>query len=65
MQTTTSTPPTRRDLATIGFSRPEIERLIALRTGYDGFRERCENNTEYERLSFLKWRYQQGRAERG
>jgi hypothetical protein len=60
MYTTTSTPTTRRDLATLGFSATEIERLTALRAGYDRHREYFESNAEYERLNFLKWRYQRG-----
>ena len=65
MQTTTTAPTTRHDLAQLGFTSTEIERLSALRAGYDRHREYFESNAEYERLNFLKWRYEQGRTARG
>ena len=60
MQTTITVPTARRDLATAGFTPTEIDALAALKARYTRDREYFESNAEYERLSFLKWRYQQG-----
>ncbi len=43
-----------------GFTADEIARLERMRASYDPFREICESDQEYRRLSFLKWRYQHG-----
>lgn len=47
-------------LPSAGFTSAEIARLEQMRAGYDPFREICECDQEYQRLSFLKWRYQHG-----
>ena len=60
MRLTTAAPTTIRDLAAQGFDDREINNLRALKAGYDHFREFCESNSEFERLSFLKWRYENG-----
>lgn len=60
MNLTSSDTLTTADLAGQGFTAAEIDQLQALRTRYDPFREYCESNHEFERLAFLKWRYQQG-----
>ena len=60
MQDTISAPTTRRDLSAVGFSPAEIDALVVLKARYNRERESFESNREYERLSFLKWRYEQG-----
>ena len=60
MQTTITAPMTRRDLAAAGFTPPEIDALAAHKARYNRDREHFESNAQYERLSFLKWRYQRG-----
>lgn len=64
MQLTTSTSPTVNDLAAYGFSAAEIARLQELRSRYQPFREYCASNREFERLAFLKWRYERGQFAR-
>ena len=59
-RTTTTTRPTITSLRSKGFTSGEIARLKRMRASYDPFRELCENDQEYQRLSFLKWRYQRG-----
>lgn len=60
MNLTSTSTLTTDELATRGFTASEINRLQALRASYDPFRDYCESNQEYERLAFLKWRYQRG-----
>ncbi len=58
--TLTTTQTTIRELTVQGFSTEEIEHLKAIKANHDPYREYCESNREFERLSFLKWRYKQG-----
>jgi len=51
---------TTRDLQAQGFSRAEIKQLKAIKTNHDPYREYCESNREFERMAFLKWRYEHG-----
>ncbi|CAN5641379.1 hypothetical protein BH23CHL2_BH23CHL2_21910 [soil metagenome] len=60
MNLTTTAPITVQDLEAHGFSAVEISRLQQRKDRYDGFQEYCESDREYERLCFLKWRYEQG-----
>jgi len=60
MNLTSTAPITVPDLEAHGFTADEITRLQQLKACYNRDREYFENNAVYERLSFLKWRYQQG-----
>lgn len=61
MELTITTPTTTtRDLMAMGFSDNEINTLKKIKSGFDPFREFCESNREYERLAFLKWRFERG-----
>ncbi len=50
---------TVEDLLESGFSTDEIERLKELRNEYP-FIEYVESGAQWQRLLFLKWRYQNG-----
>jgi hypothetical protein len=65
MNQTTTAPTTLHDLQAQGFTADEIARVQRLKDRYHPFRETCASNAEYERLNFLKWRYEQGRIPRG
>jgi hypothetical protein len=60
MNKTLSVSITVDDLRAHGFTTAQIERLESLRASYDPYREYFECNREFERLAFLKWRYQRG-----
>jgi hypothetical protein len=59
-KTSTTTGISVATLHDAGFTSGEIARLKRMRASYDPFREMCESDHEYQRLSFLKWRYQHG-----
>jgi hypothetical protein len=63
MNTTQTETITSEDLRAQGFTAAQIERLELLQASYDPYREYFESNREFERLAFLKWRYQQGQVE--
>ena len=63
MTATTATTTSR--LETAGFTATEIAKLQELRASYNPFKEQCESNQEFERLNFLKWRYENGQLDRG
>ncbi len=63
MATTTTTQMTVKSLTEAGFSADQIDRLKKLRE--KRFCEFTETHQQYERLAFLKWRYENGDIERG
>ena len=62
---TATTTRTTHQLASQGFTVKEIARLEALKRSYDGFREFCDSDREFQQLAFLKWRYEHGDVQRG
>lgn len=65
MYLTTTGSLTVRDLRAQGFERAEIDRLVALGERYSPYREVCATDLDFERLTFLKWRYEHGYVTRG
>lgn len=61
----TTTSITIADLTTEGFSVAEIARLETLRARYHPYREYCASDLDFERLAFLKWRYERGEVTDG
>jgi hypothetical protein len=51
------------DLADAGFTTAQIDRLSALREHYP-FIEYVENDSQWRRLMFLKWRFEHGDLKR-
>lgn len=62
--TMTPGPVTTGDLEAAGLTTLEVARLIYTRKHYNPFREHF-SESEYQRLSFLRWRVEHGRVERG
>ena len=52
-------PTTISELRRVGFTAAQIERLVALRAQYP-FLEWVDTSSQWQRLLFLKWRYQHG-----
>jgi hypothetical protein len=52
------------ELQELGFTEPQIEKLIALRSQYP-FLEWVDTDRQWQRLLFLKWRYNNGDLRRG
>lgn len=62
---TTTRPVSAQLLAVRGFTDEQVRRLLELRERYHPFREWCESDREYLRLSFLKWQVEQGQRQPG
>lgn len=54
---------TVEDLAEVGFTAEQIEKLSALKACYP-FVEYVDNGNHWQRLLFLKWRYDNGDLQR-
>lgn len=54
---------TADDLLEAGFTAEQVERLVALKSAYP-FIEYVDSAKQWQRLEFLKWRYQQGDLQR-
>lgn len=52
-------------LTSMGFSAEQVRRLVELRERYHPFRDWCESDEQYRRISFLKWQVEQGRITPG
>lgn len=65
MYLTTTGSLTVEDLKARRFKKAEIARLVALRERYTPYRELCASDLEFERLAFLKWRYERGEVNDG
>jgi hypothetical protein len=51
------------DLREQGFTQPQIDALVALKMAYP-FVEYVDTSRQWQRLQFLKWRYQNGDLQR-
>jgi hypothetical protein len=51
------------DLRELGFTEPQVEALIALKSAYP-FIEYVDTSRQWQRLQFLKWRYESGDLQR-
>ena len=56
-------PDDREELQQAGFTEAEATRLLELKTEYP-FVEYVDSGRQWQRLLFLKWRYQQGDLKR-